>query len=225
MDEAAAGAHGLDADAGVGAVEGEIGDVDFADASLGLGADGHAVSVVEVVVGDGHVGDGFAAFDGDVVVAGADEGVGDGDVFAAAGVYAIGVAGEAFGSVDFEAPDGEAVAVFVDDVEVGGVLEGDAVEGEVVGVVGDEDTGDLLSGASAGFFGEVPPGCIAAEELGAAAAVDGAVAHDGRSGDVLGGEQGLAEVAFVGEDAALAGDGGVEGGIAGGEEGGAFVDE
>ena len=42
---------------------------------------------------------------------------------------------------------------------------------------------------------------------------------------MLGGEQGLAEVTFVGEDAALARDGGVEGGVAGGEEGGSFIDE
>ena len=99
MDEAAAGAHGFNADAGVGAVEGEIGDAEGADAAIGLGADGHAVAPVEVVVRDGHVGDAAgAAFDGDVIVAGADEAVGDGDVFgAAAGIDAVGVAGEALG--------------------------------------------------------------------------------------------------------------------------------
>ena len=101
-------------------------------------ADGHAVAPVEVAVADGHVVDAAgAAFDGDIVVAGADEGVGDGDVFGAvAGVDAVGVAGEAFGCVDFYAPYGEAVAAVVGDVEVGRVFEGDAVEGEVVGVVG-----------------------------------------------------------------------------------------
>ena len=54
------------------------------------------------------------------------------------------------GGVDAEGPDGEAVAVVIDDVEVGGVLEGNAVEGEVVGVVGDEDAGDLLAAAGCG---------------------------------------------------------------------------
>ena len=60
-------------------------------------ADGHAVAPVEVVVDDGHVGDAAgAALDGDVVVAVADEAVRDGDVLrAAAGVDAVGVAGEA----------------------------------------------------------------------------------------------------------------------------------
>ena len=66
---------------------------------------------------------------------------------------------------------------------------------------------------------------VGAEEFCAAAAVDDAVTHDGCVGDVLGGDERLAEVAFVGEDAALAGDGGVEGGVAGGEEGGSLVDE
>jgi len=40
--------------------------------------------------------------------------------------------------VDADAPGGEAVAVVVADVEVGGVAESDVVEGEVVGVVGDD---------------------------------------------------------------------------------------
>ncbi len=106
VGEAAAGAVGLDADAVVGAIEREVGDTDGGDAAVGLGADGHAVAVVEVVVGDGHVDDATGtAFDGYVVVAGADEAVGDGDVAGAAtGVDAVGVAGEALGGVDAEAP-------------------------------------------------------------------------------------------------------------------------
>ena len=119
---------GLDAEAVVGAVEGEVADEDIADATEGFRADGHAVAGVEVIFEDAHVIDaGAAALDGDVVVAGADEGVRDGDVRgAAAGVDAVGVAGVA-GCVDADAPDGEAFAVAVGDVEVGGVLEGDAV--------------------------------------------------------------------------------------------------
>ena len=44
--------------------------------------------------------------------------------------------------VDLDAPDGEAVAAVVGDVEVGGVAQRDAVEGEVVGVIADDEAGD-----------------------------------------------------------------------------------
>src|ERR1035437_4201172 len=60
------------------------------------------------------------------------------------------------GVVDFDAPDGEAVARFVGDVEVRRVLERDAVEGEVVGVVGDNEARDLLRAARACILGEAP---------------------------------------------------------------------
>ena len=141
VDEAAAGAVGFDADGVVEAVEGEIEDAEFCDSANGDAADGHAVAPVEVAVADGHVVDAAGAtFDGDVVVAGADVGLGDGDVFCAvAGVDAVGVASEAFGGVDFYSPDGEAVAAVVVDVGVLGVAKGDAVEGEVVGVTGFDD--------------------------------------------------------------------------------------
>ena len=59
--------------------------------------------------------------------------------------------------VDLHSPDGEAVAAVVGDVEVGGVLEGDAVEGEVVRVIADDDARDLLGAAGACVLGEVPP--------------------------------------------------------------------
>ena len=70
---------------------------------------------VEVVVADGHVGCAArAALDGDVVVAGADVAVRDGDVLRAiAGIDAVGVAGEALRRVDLDAPNCEAVAVIV----------------------------------------------------------------------------------------------------------------
>ena len=55
-DQAAFGGVGLDADAVVGAVEGEAADEELADSAVGLAADGHAVSGVEVVVEDAHVG-------------------------------------------------------------------------------------------------------------------------------------------------------------------------
>jgi hypothetical protein len=230
VGEAAARAVGLDAEGVVGAVEGEVGDEDLADAANGLAADGHAVSIVKVIVTDGHIcGAAGTALDGDVVVSGADEAPGDGDVArAVAGIDAVGVAGEALGRIDFESPDGEAVAVIVRDVEVGRVAEGDAVEGEVVSVVGDEDARDLLTAAGAGLLGEIPRGDGFAEEFFTAACVDDAVSHDGRAGDVVGGDERLASAgAGLIDEAATAGGGGggEERGIAGGEEGCAFVDD
>ena len=53
-----------------------------------------------------------AGFDGDIVVAGVDEAVGDGDVGGVAGVDAVGVA-RVFRGIDVDAPGGEAVAVAV----------------------------------------------------------------------------------------------------------------
>ena len=153
------------------------------DSSVGFAADGHAVSGVEVVVEDAHVGGGAVArLDGDVVVAGANEGVGDGDVAGLRGIDAVGVARGA-GRVDLDAPDGEAVAAVEGDVEVGRIFEGDAVESEVVGEVGFDEAGNLLSAGGAGVFGEVPPGLVGGtaveEDFGSALSVDGAVAHDG----------------------------------------------
>src|ERR1035441_7226835 len=92
-------------------------------------SDGHAVAGIEMVVRDRHVGGGpgGAGLDGDLVVAGVDEAVGDGDVGGIPGVDAIGIAG-GLGGVDDHAPCGEAVAAAVRDVEVGGILQGDAIE-------------------------------------------------------------------------------------------------
>ena len=79
---------------------------------------------------------------------------------AAAGIDAVGVAGERVSGVDLEAPDGEAVAVVVDDVEVGRVLQRDAVDGEVVRGVGHDDARNLLAASCAGLLGEIPPGDV-----------------------------------------------------------------
>ena len=60
MDEAAAAAVGFDAEAVVGAVDGEVVDQQVIDAATGSAADGHAVSGIEVIMEDGHVRDGAA---------------------------------------------------------------------------------------------------------------------------------------------------------------------
>ncbi len=82
------------------------------------------------------------------------------------------------GGVDLQSPHGEAVAVVVDNVEVWRVLQRDAIDGEVVGGVGNDDAGNLLAASCASLFGEIPPCDVFAEEFFAAAAVDHAVAHD-----------------------------------------------
>src|SRR5580698_9693276 len=84
--------------------------------------------------------------------------------------------------------------------------------------------------AGAGLFGEAPPGEVFAEHFFAAASVDDAVAHNAGSGDVVGGDEGLAAgegdgvhgARGRGDEAATAGCGLVGGGVAGAEEGGAF---
>ena len=141
-----------------------------------------------------------SALDGDVVVPGSDGAVRNRDVFRAApGINAVCVAGQALSCVDLEAPDGEAVAMVVYDVKVRGVLERDAVEGEVVSIIRDDETGNLLAPARAGLFGQVPPGEFGAEHFFAAAAVDDTVAHDTGVEDVIGANQGPAAVPGFGD--------------------------
>ena len=134
---------------------------------------------------------------------------------------------QALRRVDLHAPDREAVAVVVDDVEVGRVLERDAVEREVVGVVGDNEARNLLAAAGARLLGQIPPGVLRAEHLFAAAAVDDAVAHDAGVGRVIDGDERLAAAGAgrMADDAATAGRNGEDGRIARGEERHAQADD
>ena len=148
MDQAAAAAVGLDADAVVGAVDGEVVDEQVIDAAEGAAADGHAVAGIEMVVQDGHVGDGAraAGLEADIVVAGVNVAVGDGDIARRAGIDAVGVA-RGFGRHDLHAPRGEAVGLIDGDVEAGRVAQGDVVHREVVDVAqGDHGEDALLTG-------------------------------------------------------------------------------
>ena len=137
-----------------------------------------------------------AALDGDVVVAGANEAMGDGDVLrAVAGIDAVGVAGQPLRRIDLQSPDRKAVAVVVDDVEVRRVFQRDAIEREVVGIIGDQDARNLLTASGARLLGQIPPGVFGAEHFFAAAAVDDAIAHDACADDAIGGDQRHAAVA------------------------------
>ncbi len=180
MNEAAAAAIRFDADAVVRAVDGEVVDEKMIDAAEGAAADGHAVAAVEVIVEDGHVGDAAhaAGLETDIVVAGVNVAVCDGDVFGGAGVDAVGVA-RGFGRHDFDAPRGEAVGLIDGDVEAGRVAQRDFVEHEAVDVPqGDHGEDTLRLVFHLGFVREIPPGDVLAEECCAAAGVDGAFAHD-----------------------------------------------
>ena len=228
MDEAAAAAIGLDAEAVVGAVDGEVVDEEMIDAAEGAAADGHAVAAVEVIVEDGHVGDAAhaAGLETDIVVAGVNVAVGDGDVFGGAGIDAVGVA-RGFGGHDFDAPRGEAVGLIDGDVEAGRVAQRDFVEDEAIDVAqGDHGEDALRLVFHFGFVREVPPGDVLAEEVCAAAGVDGAFAHDAGVLCAVGGDERLAGAAAVhGNDAAAAGRGVEDAGIARGDEGGVLIDD
>src|SRR5450631_1559335 len=111
-----------------------------------------------MVVDDRHVdGRTVARFDGDVVVAGADEGLGDGNVLRLRGVDSVGVA-SVFWGVDLYAPDGETVAAVEGEVGVWRVFQRDAIEGEVVGEVGVDHARCLLAANRARVVGQGPPG-------------------------------------------------------------------
>src|ERR1700689_3790549 len=100
---------------------------------VGAAADGHAMSGVKVIMKDGYVRDGAggAGLETDIVVAGVDIAVCDGDVARRAGIDSVSVAG-GFGSHDFDTPCSEAVGLVDRDVEAGRVAQRDFVEDKVV---------------------------------------------------------------------------------------------
>ena len=194
---------GLDANPVVRSIEGEVPHQHIADTAKGLGADRHAVPAIEVVVHHAHMlHAGATALDGDVVVAGADVGLRNGDVRgASAGIDAIGVAGVG-GGIDLNAPGREALASAVDHVEVGGVFQGDAIQREIIRAIRDDEARHLLPAARAGLFGELPPGDGAMQKRGSAAPVDHAIPHHGRVRRLVDGDERLAPRRLVVDQAA-----------------------
>src|SRR5579883_3295606 len=150
-----------------------------------------------MIVRDGDVGRRASRLDGDVIVAGVDEAMRDGDVGGSARVDAVGIAG-ILRRVDNDAPRGESAAIAVVDVKVGGVLECNAIEREVIGVREHDQTRAVLKAAGARFLGQIPPGDILADQFRAAAAVDRAFPHHGGAGDAIAVDQGPAAApAFI----------------------------
>ncbi len=185
VDLVAAVAVGLDADALVGAFEVDALGVDIVRAAGDLAADGEAVAVHELAVGDGDVFAGLigagrvddAALDGDVVVAYVGEDVIDDDVAGAEGIDGVGV-GRVLRGQDADVADGDVVGVVGHDLPAGGVLDGDAFDADVLAVIEDDESraeGDLADDSGVmRRAGDLPPAF--------AVAVDGACAGDG---DVL----------------------------------------
>ena len=120
VDVAAATGIALDAQTVVGTVDGQVVDQQMIDAASRARADRHTVAGVEVAVQDRHVFDAVAGrgLEANVVVAGADAGVGDGDVARGAGIDAVGVA-RGLGRADLHAPSGEAVGHAHGDMKIG----------------------------------------------------------------------------------------------------------
>ena len=136
-----------------------------------LAADGEAVAVHELAVGDGDVFAGLigagrvddAALDGDVVVAYVGVDVVDDHVAGAEGIDGVGV-GRVLRGKDADVTDGHVVGVVGDDLPAGRVLDGDAFDADVLAVVEDDEAraeGDLSddSGAAmrAGFAHQLSP--------------------------------------------------------------------
>ena len=99
------------------------------------------------------------------------------------------------------APGRKAVGVLHADVEVGRVVQGNLVEHQAVGVVGDQKPGGEVDVVLwFGAAGHLPPAvalvlAVRAEQPGVAAAVDRALAHDRRVADIVRRDQGPATAA------------------------------
>ena len=94
-------------------------------------------------------------------------------------------------------------------MKVGGVAQGDAVQGEVVGLAHDHQArASLELILHLGFFRQVPPGDVGpvftvlpvVDQRGATATVDGPVAHDARAGRLVGQDKRLAFVSCFRDD-------------------------
>ena len=135
LNESAAAGIGFDTDTVIGAVYRKIRHPNRAGAPIGFTPDRQAVTAIEMVVRDGHVRRRRAVtgFDSDIVVTGVDEAMSDGDVSGVTRIDAIGVA-RVLRRIDSDAPGGKSVSVGVRNMEVGGVTQAYAVEGEIVSV-------------------------------------------------------------------------------------------
>ena len=110
MHQPAAAAVGLDADAVVRAVDGEVVDQHVIHAAIGSAADRHAMAGIEMIVQNGNIRrrPRFAGLDRNVVVAGVDGAIGDGHIARRAGIDAVGVA-RRLRRHDLHAPCGESI--------------------------------------------------------------------------------------------------------------------
>ena len=207
LHQAAAAAIAFDADSVVRPVDAEVAHAHVVHAAIGIAADRHAVSRVEMIVRDGHVGgrSGGSGLDRHVVVARIDIAMDDGDVGGRRRVDAVRVA-RGLRRLDLDAPRREAVGALHRDVEVRRIAQGDAIEREVVALPHDQEAGHALREIlDLRLFGQIPPGDVEAQQGRAAASVDGAIAHDAAARRLLREEERLAPAAALIDDAAASG--------------------
>src|SRR5471032_1580061 len=169
----------------------------MAQAAVGLAADRHAMAAVKAVVQNRDVFGGavLAGLDGDVVIAGADRAVGDGDVARRDGIDAIGVA-RSGRRVDAHAPRSKAVDLVERDVEVGRVAQRDAIQREVAAAVNLDQARHVLARVLLLRAAcHLPPRFAGAVDHVAALAVNDAVAVDAAAAGLVGRDEGTAAVA------------------------------
>src|SRR5262249_48335468 len=121
-----------------------------------------------------------SGLDRDLIIAAPDVRIENADVAGGGWVNAVGIP-RGGGAVDLDAPCGESVRPADDNVKIRRVAQRDAIEGEIVRLVGGDQPGNILPGVfPLRPLGQVPPANVMADEAGAAPAVDYAIAHHTR---------------------------------------------
>ncbi len=138
VNESAARGIAFYADAAGGVILGETVNEKKAIAGESFAADGHAVSIIKMIVEHADVRG--ALFDGDIVVAGVEPTFCDGDVCGSTGIDAVGVArvgGFYCRRLKMNAPRGEAVRIIYGDMKIRRIVKRNAIENKSIGMSGD----------------------------------------------------------------------------------------
>src|SRR3569833_285637 len=167
-------------------VDAQVPDQYVAHAPARVTADGHAMAGVEVIIHDGYIGGrrARARADCNIVVAGMDVTMRDGDVRGPLGVYAIGVA-RGLRRHDLHAPGGKPVGPPDGHMMIGGIAQCNPIEGEVAYPVQLEEPGHLLI-LIHDFcrIGKLPPRSLLPEDSGSPATIERPITHDATVSDV-----------------------------------------
>src|SRR6266481_4342705 len=91
----------------------------------------------------------------------------------------------AFRSVELQPPYRKAIAMVVNDMEVGRVLQRDPIDRKVVREIGDDQAWHLLAATTSSLFRKIPPGDLLVEKFLATPAIDNTIAHHARARNML----------------------------------------